>query len=105
MATAAANRKATAASATDPQAALLRGASPSGTASREGTPVPVGVKSEITQSPLRRTVKMETDKAAEPGATPVDGEAQGDVAETNSLKRKAETSPEAEKEVKKEKSE
>lgn len=48
---------------------------------------------------------METDKAAEPGATPVDGEAQGDVAETNSLKRKAETSPEAEKEVKKEKSE
>lgn len=99
LATAAANRKATAA-ATGSQ----RGASPSGTASREGTPVPVPgtVKTEITQSPLRRVVKL--DDSATGGVSTASG-LDPDGAESNSLKRKAEGSPEADKDVKREKSE
>lgn len=97
MATAAANRKATAA-ATDSQ----RGASPSGTASRESTPVPAPsatVKAEVAQSPLRRAVKLEG-----AGVSAAVGD-ELETAESNSLKRKAEGSPEADKDVKKEKSE
>jgi hypothetical protein len=97
LATAAANRKATAA-ATDSQ----RGASPSGTASRESTPVPAPsatVKAEVAQSPLRRAVKLEG------GGVPAAVGDEAESAESNSLKRKAEGSPEADKDVKKEKSE
>jgi hypothetical protein len=48
---------------------------------------------------------METDKVTETETPPVDGEAPGDATEANSLKRKAEGSPEVGKDVKKEKSE
>ena len=48
---------------------------------------------------------MEIDKAADSGVQPVHGEVEGDVTESNSLKRKAAASPEVEKDVKKEKSE
>lgn len=67
--------------------------------------MPAVVKAEITESPLRRTVKMEADMVTEMETPPVDGETPGDVTEANSLKRKAEGSPEVGKDVKKEKSE
>ena len=100
LATAAANRKATAA-LTD----LQRGASPSGTASREATPVPApGIaKTEVAQSPLRTAVKLES-TIANGAASAIAGHDTESAAEANSLKRKAEGSPEADKDVKKEKS-
>ena len=99
MATAAANRKATAAVAD-----LQRGASPSGTASREATPAPApggAVKAQVAQSPLRAAVKLESAVANGVAGTGLDVESD---AELNSLKRKAEGSPDADKDVKKERS-
>lgn len=47
---------------------------------------------------------MEADKTISAEKPPTDSEAPADVSEANSLKRKAEGSPEAGKDVKKEKS-
>ncbi|KAJ9093538.1 hypothetical protein QFC21_006379 [Naganishia friedmannii] len=142
LATAAANRKATAI-ASDGHS--LRAPSPSGTASWENTPPPLGfavnhnnVKAETVASPLRQSVKMEVpgeqagaDVASREGgvgdAADQEGEAgvgltvaqedvkmhvpreeteQVETEAAGTLKRKAEGSPEnADKEVKKEKSE
>lgn len=84
---------------------LQRGASPSGTASREATPVPAPglAKTEVAQSPLRTAVKLEA-TVANGTAGAVAGQDTESGAEANSLKRKAEDSPEADKDIKKEKS-
>ncbi|KAJ9112520.1 hypothetical protein QFC22_006277 [Naganishia vaughanmartiniae] len=135
LATAAANRKATAIAS---DGHTLRAPSPSGTASRENTPPPPpsfvnNVKAEISASPLKQSVRMEVreetdadgaagDAAGQEGGakgqpTPVEEDVKMHVPHeqlgqveinepTGGVKRKAEGSPDhSDKEVKKEKSE